>query len=372
MRILVLCKRQYTGKDLLGDRYGRLFELPASLAAAGHEVAGIALSYRRRSNGLHAWADHPRLRWQSVDLALPGWCGLTDYRRTVHATLAGFAPDVIWAGSDVYHVIYGVRLAQHHGLPVVVDLYDQYESFAASLLPGVRTAYRVACRQATGLTVVSGVLADWVRDCCGRDDAVILRNAVRTDLFHPQDRCVARHELGLPIDGRLIGTAGALVCSRGIEDLLHAFAMLAGRDERLWLVLAGPRDRCVRKFRHPRLIDLGLLAHERVPQMLVALDVGVVCNRDTAFGRHCDPLKLIELNACGTPVVAAAVGEVARLLAHAPGSLYPAGDATALAERLAVRLAEGVAAGPLLPSVDWSMRGCELANCLRAACRGRA
>lgn len=40
MRILVLSKRRYTGKDLLDDRYGRLYEIPAGLVARGHAVVG--------------------------------------------------------------------------------------------------------------------------------------------------------------------------------------------------------------------------------------------------------------------------------------------------------------------------------------------
>lgn len=367
MRILVLCKRQYTGKDLLDDRYGRLFELPAQLAAAGHEISGVALSYRRRGNGRWTWDDRPRLSWHSVDLELPGWRGLLNYRKFVTGTIAGFRPHVIWASSDVYQVIHALHLARRHDLPVVLDLYDQYESFAASRVPGVHTAYRAACRRADGLTVVSSMLADWVARHCDRDDAVVLRNAVRTDLFHRQDRLAARRELGLPQDERLIGTAGALVGSRGIGDLLRAFERLAVQDPRLWLVLAGPRDACVRDFRHPRLIDLGEIAHERVPRLLAALDVGVVCNRDTAFGRFCDPLKLAELVACGTTFVAAGVGEVARLLASEPGFLYPPGDVTTLAGRISGCLQADARLPPSgLQVADWAARARELAAVLQA------
>jgi teichuronic acid biosynthesis glycosyltransferase TuaC len=40
MKILVLTKRQYMGKDLLDDRFGRFRELPLELARLGHEVIG--------------------------------------------------------------------------------------------------------------------------------------------------------------------------------------------------------------------------------------------------------------------------------------------------------------------------------------------
>ena len=38
MKILVLSKRQYMGKDLLEDRFGRFWELPLELAQLGHDV----------------------------------------------------------------------------------------------------------------------------------------------------------------------------------------------------------------------------------------------------------------------------------------------------------------------------------------------
>ena len=44
MRILVLSKRQYTGKDLLDDHYGRIFEIPEELSKKGHAVRGVTLS----------------------------------------------------------------------------------------------------------------------------------------------------------------------------------------------------------------------------------------------------------------------------------------------------------------------------------------
>src|SRR4030095_17117421 len=49
MKILVLTKRQYMGKDLLDDRFGRFRELPLELARLDHQVHGLCLSYRARN-----------------------------------------------------------------------------------------------------------------------------------------------------------------------------------------------------------------------------------------------------------------------------------------------------------------------------------
>jgi glycosyltransferase involved in cell wall biosynthesis len=71
-----------------------------------------------------------------------------------------------------------------------------------------------------------------------------------------------------------------------------------------------------------------------VPVLLGALDVAIVCNRDSAFGRYCFPLKFYEAIACGTPLVAAAVGDVGRLLADRPECRYGPGNPEELALRV--------------------------------------
>ena len=43
MRIAFLCKRHYTGKDVITDRFGRLYEIPHQLALLGHEVKAWCL-----------------------------------------------------------------------------------------------------------------------------------------------------------------------------------------------------------------------------------------------------------------------------------------------------------------------------------------
>lgn len=363
MRILVVSKRQYTGKDLLDDRYGRLFELPAALARAGSSVRGVCLSYRRRPEGEHRWDGEGDLRWRSLN-AFPRGAG---FPGLLARTARDFRPDVIWASSDVPMVCAGAWLAARTGIPLVADLYDNYESFGLSHLPGAVQALRFACRRANRITVVSHALGDYVRAAYGTQAAIeLLGNGVRADLFHPGDRIAARRELGLPERARLVGTAGALVRGRGIRDLLLAHARLAAEDPDLHLVLAGPRDDSLARCAGERVLDLGVLPHERVGTLFRALDVGVICNRDSAFGRYCFPLKLHEMLACGIPVVAASVGDVRGYLAERPGSLYPPGDVTSLADGLRVQLSGQVPTPRLIPD-DWEAVALRLKSVLDAA-----
>ena len=86
MRILVLTKRQYMGKDLLDDRFGRFWELPLELARRGHEIRGISLSYRKKSEGSSTPsldAGTGNITWHSVNLLNAPWLGPRRYFRLV-------------------------------------------------------------------------------------------------------------------------------------------------------------------------------------------------------------------------------------------------------------------------------------------------
>ena len=332
MRILVLSKRQYTGKDLLDDRYGRLYEIPAALAACGHEVVGVALSYRRRPFGWYRWDDQPGLTWFAIN-ALPG--GLWRYPRRLAEIVATLRPEIIWACSDAFHAIAGATFSRVTGIPLVIDLYDNFESFAATRLLGVGPLFRAACRRAVGLTVVSLMLHDYVISAYKvKTPVVTIGNGVRKELFYPRNQREMRLKLGLPVNARLIGTAGAISADRGIAVLFDAFFKLAADNPLLYLAFAGHRDATPSRYHHPRILDFGVLSYESIPEFYSALDVAVICNRDSLFGRYCFPQKLYEIIACHTPLVAAEVGDVRKLLIDHPDSLYQPGNAGDLAEKI--------------------------------------
>lgn len=337
MRILVLAKRKYTGKDLIDDRYGRLFELPERLQQAGHELRGVALSYRPMPETVfHSPAG---VRWESLN-ALP--FGLIGHGAHLDRLVAAWRPDVIWASSDALHAIIGSRLSRRHGISCVIDLYDNYESFALTRLPGLRNGLRRACRDASALTVVTHALSEMVgRQYRPSGEVAVLGNGVDPETFHPRDRMESRRLFGMPEQARIIGTAGSITRGRGIDDLFRAFAQLAGSDEDLWLAYVGPRDSTPAGHAHPRILDLGQVAQQAVPAFLSALDIAVICNRDSAFGRYCYPMKLEEAIACGVPVVAANVGDVAQRLAFDERCLYRPGDAAGLASRLRLQIEAG-------------------------------
>lgn len=326
MRVLVLTKRQYMAHDLIDDRFGRFRELPLALARRGHDVTGLCLSYRSREEAETIDRDDmgaSAVTWRSLNagpLKLPG---VARYVRAARRLAAETRPDVVWACSDSFYGSIGKTVAAASKSKCVFDLYDNFESFGSTKFPGMLSHYRRTVVDVEGVTCVSRPLMELVTQQYGRQKPTwTLENAVAKGIFFPRDKDECRRKLGLPVDVPIIGTAGALDAGRGIKVLFDGFERLAAGNEHLHLAIAGPRrDRSLIP-RGTRIHDFGMLPLADVAVLLNALDVAVVCNRETSFGRYCFPQKAYEIMACRVPMVAASVGVMRELLAGVENALF--------------------------------------------------
>lgn len=374
MRILVLGKRHYTGKDLLCDTYGRLFHLPEELARQGHQVRGFAADYHQGGNVFHqttttgvVWTNFPVSRWQ----------GLLAYWRQLRQTLQDFRPEVIWVASDAFHVIFGAWLQRRYGIPVVADLYDHFEAFKATQLPGITPLFRRAVRQCFGVSCVSAPLTAWVRQQRGdQHDPYVqtLENALEPAHFPQADTIPLRQRTDKPwpttdasTTTRYLGLAGALTKERGIEVFYAAAARLQAQHSDWQFVVAGPRNLPV----PAGILDLGQLPTAEIPALYLSLEVGVICNQPSLFAEYCFPQKLYEMLACGLPVVAAQIGVMAEERAW-PGKVfgYQPNDVDDLVQKITDAMRVGRQTLPLhLPT--WADKAKELAALLTQATQQR-
>lgn len=353
MRVAFLCKRRYMSKDVILDRYARLYEIPHQLALLGHEVHGFCLDYHQDSEGQWQHDALPgQLSWTSRSLGRLRLPRLLSYPQLLLRRLRQLAPDVIIGSSDIPHVVLGSWLAKQLKMPFMADLYDNFEGFGQAKLPGFVPALRKAVRGAGLVTTTSLELRRLVVEAYGSRGVVMaMPSAVDKAVFCMQDKAAARQALGLPEGARLFGTAGGLYREKGVEVLYEAWPLIRHRDPNAHLVLAGPIEPGYPIPQGERVHYLGSLRHEQVAQLFNALDVGVVCILDTAFGRYSFPQKAYEMLATGLPVVAAEIGDMAALFAATPGSLYRVGDAKDLAQKVLANLEEAVA--PSVPVDDW-------------------
>lgn len=370
MRVLVLTKRQYTSRDLIDDAFGRVRELPLALARHGHDVRGLCLSYVNRNEGDFTDADtsgSAHVSWLSVNagpLKLPG---LLRFQKLAAAVAREYRPNVIWTFSDTFYAIIGERLARDVGTCCVIDLYDNFEAFGAAKIPGILPLFRQSIRRADAVVCVSEPLRQMVTDTYRRSGpTIVIPNAVHSEVFRPRNKLSCRKALGLPPDAQIVGTAGALHPNRDIATLFRAFEILGSRNKRVHLAVAGHRTSRSRIPLGSHIHDLGVLPHDQVPTLLSGLDVAVIANKDSSFGRYCFPQKAFEIIACGVPVVAANVGTLSALFQQFPSCLFAAGDPVDLARAL-----ENQLRNPFIPPIhvpSWDELATALNSWLRATC----
>lgn len=140
----------------------------------------------------------------------------------------------------------------------------------------------------------------------------VVHPGVNHDVFVPGGRGPARHRLGIDPEQRLVLFAGRLQPHKGPDIAIEALAHLPS-DVRL-VVVGGPSgaglehpealaDLAVRLGVADRVTFLPPVAQSQLADWYVAADVVCVPSHSESFG-----LVALEAQACGTPVVAAAVG----------------------------------------------------------------
>lgn len=327
MRIAFLCKRRYMSKDVILDRYARLYEIPRQLAELGHDVHAYCLDYRYHNTD-GEWehdVSSGSLFWHSRSaggLKLPR---IIHYPSYLLRKLRAFAPDIIIGASDIPHVVLSQWLAKRLRIPYAVDLYDNFEGFGQARIPGFIFLLRRAVSHAALVITTSELLKEKViQEYRPTGKVHSMPSSVDLAVFKPQEKRLARVKLGLPEDAILLGTAGGLAQNRGIDIVYQGWKNLEKIRPDIHLVLAGPADPACPPPDGSRVHYLGMLPHSSTADLFNALDVGIIYLKDTPFGRYCFPQKAYEMIACRLPLVASKLGAMPHLLEETSSALYSA------------------------------------------------
>lgn len=363
-----------------GQRAGGLFVMPVSSSsklgpvAVWITAAGWAAAAGRRWG--RSWvltpegvftAEDARVRASRPDL---GFASRPSWRRHVPAGAKTLAKDVlavrgarrfkdagasgpwsndrlrlVWQNHQMFHTA-GFVAARRAGCPVVlfVDAPLVWEARKwgvrragyGGLLervgewPQLRSADLVAC--------VSDEVAEQVRVRGVPEERIVVTPcAVDPEVFSP-DRSSPRVRERLGLAGKfVVGWVGSFHRWHGVGLAIEALARLrpALPDVALLLVGDGAERAAIEAAAVTAGLDnivfTGTVPHAEVPEMMTAMDVALVLDPGVEEF-HYSPLKLREYMACGRPVVAPRVGDIARLLTHeVDGLLVAPGDAVALA-----------------------------------------
>ena len=327
-------------------------------------------------------------------------------------------PDFIYERASLYATA-GATLAKRFGVPHLVELnaplaVEQSAYRATSFGDLAAQAERWMLNQADGVVVVSSELAKHVRALGVKPAKIhVMPNGVNTELFHPKgtgrglgaastsangaphgvsatqqhtSRCglkPARQRNGEP---PVLGFVGGLRPWHGVEILPELLARVSRRHPGARLVIAGDgplRGELEAGFRRRSLaarVDFtGTLPHEDVPTVIRRFDVALAPYPKHAHDFYFSPLKLYEYMACGVPVVAAKLGQIAETVRHREtGWLYAPGNVTALADGCARLLADaplrqrlGAAAAKLVHTkFTWDHNAARVVKLARQLARG--
>jgi glycosyltransferase involved in cell wall biosynthesis len=313
-------------------------------------------------------------------------------------------PDFIYERASLYATA-GVALARSFGVPLIVELnaplaVEQTTYRATGFGELAAHAERWSLTHADAVVVVSSGLRAHVASLGVKAEKIhVLPNGVNPELFFPSNNrarqpvplraAAARRNDGAHDTSRpTLGFVGGLRPWHGVEVLPELLARLNRRHRGLRLVIAGDgqlRSSLERDFRKRGLersvTFTGLIPHEEIPATIRGFDVALAPYPRPQHDFYFSPLKLFEYMACGVPVVAARIGQIAEVVTDGKtGLLYPPGDLDALESRCDEllgsarrRTALGRAAARLVhQQFTWEINAArvgELARALRASPR---
>jgi glycosyltransferase involved in cell wall biosynthesis len=168
-------------------------------------------------------------------------------------------------------------------------------------------------------------------------------NPLDLHLWRPIERALARRELGLPLDQRIVISHGRIdVHRKGLDVLLAAWANVRAKcpslDTRLILIGSGEDAANFSKLlaaqRSSQITWLDEYVQYRrlIRTWLSAADLYVMASRHEGF-----PVAPLEAMACGLPIIITDVPGSADIMGSQealPGIVVPVGDSVALASAL--------------------------------------
>jgi teichuronic acid biosynthesis glycosyltransferase TuaC len=234
-----------------------------------------------------------------------------------------------------------ILLGHALGKPVVVSALgtdiNRYSQFWL-----IRKLLRQTLKRADGVIAVSRALKEvMIRMEIPAEKISVVPNGVDVEKFYPIPRPEARSRLNLP-DKRILLSVGGLVSGKGFDLLVKALRLLVERQRQqdLYLVIAGEgyfrkdlekliSDFCLEKY--VRLV--GDVAHNDLLAYYSAADLFCLASAQEGW-----PNVIMESLACGTPVVATAVGGIPEILSSDELGIVVRRDEAELAQAIAQAL----------------------------------
>lgn len=324
-KVLFITKRHYTNKDLILDRFGRLFHLPMHLVHNGNACMIITADYQSDRVEKHHISG---LNFLSLPFRLKNFL-LFFYR--CRQNIRQFNPDIIIASGDTHFGAMGLIYASLTRVPFVFDVYDDYTAFGSNRLPGMKRLFWKVIKKSDAVICSSTPLMEKLYQ--QNTSVAVIENGVDTNLFKPISRKIARKTLGIDQQDTVIGYFGFMGSNYGIKELVNATKKLRNTYPRVRLLLAGKKHDHI-DLDQPYIDYRGAVHQKEIPLFINSSDVVVIPYLTDGQIDVSNPCKLSEYLACDVPIVSTRVSDIPKILSDIPGALCKPGDVDEMAKAI--------------------------------------
>jgi glycosyltransferase involved in cell wall biosynthesis len=323
MRVLMVSKALVVGA------YQRKAEEIASLGIDLVVLTPPSWRDRRGEQTMHA-VHNSGYTLRTIPLRFNGSFHL-HYYPTLAAELRRTTPDLLHMDEEPYNLAtwLALRAARRKHVPSLFFTWQNlYKRYPPPFAYFERANYAAANAAIAGNREAADILR---RKGCTGEIALIPQFGVDPAIFSPMNIFATdAHSLH-------IGYAGGLLPEKGLDDLLHACAVLRG-DWRLSLAGEGSELAALQALAAALGISshihfVGRLESTAMPAFYRSLDVFVLPSRTTPSWKEQFGRVLIEAMACERAVVGSDSGEIPHVI-DAAGLIFHEGDRTALTAHL--------------------------------------
>ena len=221
-------------------------------------------------------------------------------------------------------------------IPVTITLRGT--EVPLSKMPGRKSRLLTALKNATRVFAVSDSLKQLVVSLGAESDKIrVIGNGIDLAKFYPLTKSVAREELNLPEDSRVLISVGALVDRKGFHRVIEVLpALVAKYPGLIYLIVGGdsPEGNIMEQLEHQvktlkleeKVRFLGAYPSEQLKIPMSAADLFVLATANEGWAN-----VFLEAMACGLPVITTQVGGNQEVINDSSlGVVVPFGDSEAL------------------------------------------
>jgi PEP-CTERM/exosortase A-associated glycosyltransferase len=281
------------------------------------------------------------------------WKEIRALSRRLDRLVTEWRPDQLHVHSPVLNALAALGVARKHKLPLIYEIRAFWEDAAVGNGTGREGSLRYrltrmletrAARRADAVAVIcEGLRRDLIARGIAADKIIVAPNGVDMSLFgNPlaPDPVFAR-KLGLA-GADVVGFIGSFYDYEGLDDLIDAMPLLLAKRPKAQLLLVGggPMEEALRAQAaaspaKDRIHFAGRIPHHEVDRYYGLIDILAYPRKAMRLTELVTPLKPLEAMAQRKLVVASNVGGHRELIEDGvTGTLFPAGDPSAIAEAL--------------------------------------